>query len=68
VIFTFGVDAKTSVKPNVILVITDDQGFGDLGFMGIAIFKPPFSTSWQKKVSGLTGFLYHPYVLRRAPP
>ena len=34
VIFTLGAQGNAPEKPNVILVITDDQGFGDLGFYG----------------------------------
>jgi arylsulfatase A-like enzyme len=33
--------ARTSEKPNVIIVLTDDQGYGDLGSLGNPILKTP---------------------------
>lgn len=44
--FVFGVinirtHAQESLRPNVILIITDDQGYGDLGFTGNPHVKTP---------------------------
>lgn len=60
VIFTFGVDAKTSVKPNVILVITDDQGFGDLGFYGNHNIQTPVLDKLAKESVRFSRFFVSP--------
>lgn len=36
-IFLFSIVLFAQKKPNVVVVITDDQGFNDLGVMGILI-------------------------------
>jgi arylsulfatase B len=33
--------AASATKPNIVFVITDDQGYGDLGFTGNPIVKTP---------------------------
>jgi hypothetical protein len=39
--FNLSAQQKNNKTPNVILVITDDQGMGDLSAMGNPIFKTP---------------------------
>jgi len=51
------VHAQTNtVKPNVIVVITDDQGYGDLGCHGNPIVKTPAIDAFYKKSVRLTDF------------
>ena len=38
-----------SKQPNVILIITDDQGYGDLGFHGNPHIKTPTLDAFAKK-------------------
>ncbi|WP_165748783.1 arylsulfatase [Cellulophaga sp. Z1A5H] len=45
-----------SSKPNVIIVITDDQGYGDLGVHGNNIIKTPNIDSFYTESSHLTNF------------
>ena len=32
---------QTADRPNVVLIITDDQGYGDFGFIGNTVYKTP---------------------------
>ena len=38
-----------SKPPNVILVITDDQGYGDMGYHGIANMKAPSQDAFARE-------------------
>ncbi|WP_405398764.1 arylsulfatase [Maribacter sp. Asnod2-G09] len=49
-------DKEEKSKPNVILVITDDQGYGDLGVHGNKIIKTPNIDSFYTESAHLTNF------------
>ena len=52
---TNSVSEKKS-KPNVIIVITDDQGYGDVGALGNTIIKTPNIDDFHKESYHLTDF------------
>jgi len=43
-------------KPNVVIVITDDQGYGDLGFTGNPIIKTPTIDAFASEAVSLTNY------------
>ncbi len=47
---------KSNTKPNVILVLTDDQGYGDLGCTGNPIIKTPALDKFCNESVRLTNF------------
>ncbi|WP_343328569.1 arylsulfatase [Polaribacter staleyi] len=51
-------EPKTEIisKPNVILVIADDQGYGDVGVLGNTIIKTPNIDDFHKESYHLTNF------------
>ena len=55
-----GVNEKLSPKPNVILVMTDDQGIGDLGAHGNPWIKTPNIDQFYKESVRLTDFHVSP--------
>jgi len=48
--------ATKSVKPNVILIVTDDQGYGDIGVHGNNIIKTPNLDKFAEESLELTNF------------
>src|ERR1022692_2224460 len=53
--FALGQPAKPR-KPNVIVVITDDQGHGDLGFHGNPVIKTPNLDKFAKQSVRMKNF------------
>ncbi|MFC2087230.1 arylsulfatase [Bacteroidota bacterium] len=54
------VDKRERVRPNFILIITDDQGYGDLGFHGNPDIKTPFLDSLADMSTRFTQFYVSP--------
>ena len=46
----------TNTRPNVIIIMTDDQGYGDLGYHGNLIVKTPNLDGFAKRSFELTNF------------
>ncbi|MBP1840041.1 arylsulfatase [Formosa algae] len=54
------VKVEETVKPNVILIITDDQGFGDLGYYGNPNIKTPVLDSLAQRSVRFDEFIVNP--------
>jgi len=56
----FKTDAQTKSRPNVLLIITDDQGYGDIGFHGNPDIKTPVLNMLAKRSTRFTSFYVSP--------
>ena len=52
--------ATKTKQPNVIMIITDDQGYGDFGIMGNPIIQTPHIDSMARRSSQMTSFYVSP--------
>lgn len=54
--FTVGAQAAGSAKPNVVIVVTDDQGFAELGVTGNPVIRTPHIDRFAAQSASLTNF------------
>jgi arylsulfatase A-like enzyme len=50
----------SGTRPNIVLVMTDDQGYGDLGFTGNPVLKTPHIDAFAKQSLRFTSFHVSP--------
>lgn len=60
VLFSFPIMSSATQPPNVVFVITDDQGYGDLSCMGNPILKTPHLDALHDESLRLTNFHVSP--------
>lgn len=52
--------SREAVAPNVLLILTDDQGWGDFGFNGNEVVQTPILDSLSQRSAHLTNFYVSP--------
>lgn len=55
-----GHHASMAIRPNVILIMTDDQGYGDLGFTGNPIIQTPNIDALARRSATMSTFYVSP--------
>jgi arylsulfatase A-like enzyme len=60
ILFALAAVAPAAARPNVLLVITDDQGFGDLGAHGNPVVRTPNLDAFTKQSAWLKNFHVSP--------
>lgn len=60
--FTFNTERKkaNAQKPNIIIILADDLGYGDLGCYGSKTINTPFIDQLAKEGVRFTDFYVHP--------
>ena len=61
------VTAAADPRPNVVVIITDDQGYGDLGVHGNPKIKTPNLDAFAGEASGSRTSMFRPSVRRPVP-
>ncbi|MCF7972304.1 MAG: sulfatase-like hydrolase/transferase, partial [Phycisphaerae bacterium] len=51
---------QDKTRPNVILIVTDDQGYGDFGFIGNPVIKTPHLDAMAKNSARMTHYYVSP--------
>jgi len=60
--FNLAAQSSSPSHPNILLVMTDDQGYGDLGCTGNPILKTPHIDAFAKQSIRFTDFHVSPPV------
>jgi arylsulfatase/arylsulfatase A len=55
-----GKNNKEKTKPNIIILLADDQGYGDLGITGNPVFETPNIDALAKESATMTNFFVNP--------
>jgi arylsulfatase len=58
--FSLAAESPAPLRPNIVLVMTDDQGYGDLGCTGNPIIKTPHIDSFARESVRFTDFHVSP--------
>ena len=67
VVFPLQTNAETESRPNMVLVMADDMGFGDLGFTGNPLIETPNLDAMARRSARLSG-AGRPAVLSKRTP
>ena len=59
---------ETVARPNIILIMTDDQGYGDLGFTGNPVVRTPNLDAMASRSARMTTFYVSPVCAPRPAP
>ncbi len=52
--------AQSPARPNVILMVTDDQGYGDFGYIGNPLIKTPGLDAMARQSARMTQYYVSP--------
>ena len=55
-----GKNKEEKSKPNIVILLADDQGYGDLGITGNPVFETPNIDAFAKESATMTNFFVSP--------